>query len=368
MGKNLTKGVSYRLINKKTTDHKKKVFLIYDVPEFFNLDTSIIPENLKLHKIKQYPGFLIDLEAHRDLNGYMTSTFGKSSRYKLNKYKKRLEFSFDITYKMFYGEIAKTEYDWLFEQFKQLLQKRFSEKQTTNNNLDPGEWDFYYDVAYPMILEKKASLFVIYDGLTPIGITLNYFSDNVLFDAITVFDVDYAKFHVGSVTIMKLIEWSIEQKFKILDFSKGYFDYKKRWANKEYDFEYHIYYDATSIFSIGMAAAITNFFKLKQELRKRKLNEKLHQFTFLLKNKSNHNKTNVGHEFFEIEQNQSRDDMMEVDLGIPENHFLKTVVFDFLYLYNESYSDLSVFKKTDLENTLFLFHGKTANVKVQLLQ
>src|SRR5690606_33258209 len=266
-GRNHTKGISYILNDSTHNDFRKKAFLVYDVPEFFNVNTSITNKRLKIHKIKQYKGFLIDLKAHKNFDEYMLSTFKKSSRYKLNKYKKRLELCFNIKYKMLYGkETPKEEYDFVFEKFKELLEKRFSEKKVNNNNLNPKEWNFYYDVVYPMILEKKASLFVIYDGDIPIGVTLNYFSEDTVFDAITVFDIDYAKFHLGSVTIMKLIEWTIDNKFRYFDFSKGYFDYKKRWANKEYDFEYHLYYDKSSILSSTLARSIASYFKFKQYL------------------------------------------------------------------------------------------------------
>src|SRR5690606_13706658 len=145
-----------------TTDlgYKGKTMLLYDVPQFFDIDTDIPSKRLKVHKVKQYSGFLIDLDSYKGLNDYMTSTFSKSSRYKLNKYKKRLEASFDITYKMLLGNVPRGEYDMIFESFKSLLQKRFQEKQITNNNLDPKEWSFYHEVAYPMILEKQACLFV----------------------------------------------------------------------------------------------------------------------------------------------------------------------------------------------------------------
>jgi len=85
--------------------------------------------------------------------------------------------------------------------------------------MHPVEWEFYKEVAYPLILESKASLFVLYDNETPIAITYNYHSENIVFDAITVFDIDYIKY---------------------LDFSKRYFDYKKRICPIEYNFEYHV--------------------------------------------------------------------------------------------------------------------------------
>ena len=174
VGQTFTKGIDYKLELEKTGDYKKKTFLIYDVPEYFDVNTQT-GGTLGVHRSKQYPGFLIDVPQFKDLNGYLASTFSKSSRYKLKKYKKRFEASFDVRYVMYKGKISREAYDELFKCFRQLLEKRFDDKQITNNNLDPKEWQFYHEVTYPMLIEGKASLFVIYNGKTPIGVTLNFF-------------------------------------------------------------------------------------------------------------------------------------------------------------------------------------------------
>lgn len=366
-GKTLTKGIHYGVDTNRLDEVKKKAFLIYDVPDYFNCPLASEGGSMNTHKIKQYPGFLIELEEFSDLDSYLQATFKKSSRYKLKKYKKKLETCFDINYKMFYGKITHEEFDHVFNTFRSLLIKRFDAKEIYNNNLDKAEWDFYYEVAYPMILEKKASLFVIYDGDKPVAVTLCYFSDAILFDAITVFDIDYSKFHLGSTMIMKLIEWCLEHNRTTLDFSKGYFDYKKRWANKAYTFEYHIHYDSRSISSMFIATSIKLFFELKQYLRDKKLNEKLHRLTHFLKNNSNSKKINLEFALSEQVQNQSKEDIAEINLGQQQNQFLKPVVFDFLYLNNEAYRDLSVYKMDDSEHANFLFCGKTKNAVVTVL-
>ena len=363
-GKTHTKGINYTIDDTGVRDLKGKVVLIYDIPTFFNL-TETTQDRIKTYKIKQYPGFLINLESFKDLNEYMAATFKKSSRYKLKKYKNKLETCFDINYKMFYGEMSKEEYDFVFEAFKNLLIKRFNAKQESNNNLEKQEWDFYYEVAYPMILEKKAGLFVIYNGTQPIGVTLVYFSEDILFDAITVFDIDYSKFHLGSVTIMKLIAWSIEQKLKLFDFSKGYFDYKKRWATKQYDFEYHILYDSKSLIAKLIAIFIKIYFETKQFLRDKKVNEKLHEITFLLRNKNSSRRLKPTYEFFEVEEDYLEEELIEVNLGIDENDFLRALVFDFLYLNNEALKNLQLFKVI-AKNSDYLLKGKSKNLVVHL--
>ncbi|MEJ1222344.1 GNAT family N-acetyltransferase [Sediminicola sp. 1XM1-17] len=365
VGKTHTKGISYSINQKEPLELNNKVLLIYDVPTFFDLDLPALQSDYKLHRIKQYPGFLIHLDKYKDLGDYMSSSFSKSSRYKLNKYKKRLEESFDISYKMYFGDISRAQYDFIFGNFKSLLEKRFLDKGITNNNLDPKEWAFYYEVAYPLILERKASLFVIYEGTTPIGVTLNYFSENILFDAITVFDIDYEKFHLGSVTIMKLIEWSLENNIKIFDFSKGYFDYKKRWANEEYDFEYHLYYDTKSIRAKVIAQMILKYFSLKQILRDKKVNEKLHKLSFFLKGNKQENTPKITFEFSDVELEAEKLDLVDIDIKTPAYKYLTPLVFEFLYLNNEELKDIKV-QQVNNQKEVYIISGKTITRKATI--
>jgi len=369
IGKNHTKGVSYSCDDRNETDFKGKVFLIYDIPTYFDLGLYNDHKYLGLTKIKQYPGFLVDLKNYSDFDHYFSSTFSKSSRYKLNKYKKRLESCFDISYRMFFGAMDREQYDAIFGHFKLLLEKRFLDKGTTNNNLDPKEWNFYTEVAYPMILEKKASLFVIYNGDIPIGVTLNYFSETILFDAITVFDIDYEKFHLGSVTIMKLIEWSIDNKVECFDFSKGYFDYKKRWSSREYDFEYHVYYDRSSILSTTLARTIALYFNFKQYLRDKDLNTKFHDLTFRLRNRKTKEVESENYQFLPMEAETIKENYIAIGRDGNEWNRLKPIFFEFLYLNNESLKDLRI-KKNILENHKFVLEGreKKAMLTVQSIK
>ncbi|MCM4154267.1 GNAT family N-acetyltransferase [Arenibacter sp. N53] len=367
IGKNHTKGISYSLVPDQSTDFARGVFLIYDVPTFFNLKINNSNKKLGLIKIKQYQGFLVELLNYSDFNQYFSSAFSKSSRYKLNKYKKRLESCFDISYKMYYGAIDPDQYNTIFVHFKQLLEKRFLDKGTTNNNLDPKEWNFYTEVAYPMILEKKASLFVIYNGDTPIGVTLNYFSDTIVFDAITVFDIDYEKFHLGSVSIMKLIEWSINQKFKYFDFSKGHFDYKKRWANKEYYFEYHLYYDKSSIISSALGNTIALYFNLKQYFREKNLNVKFHKLTFWFRNLQAKKNENEKYFSMPIGDEINLEKYIEINRDSDEWIHLKANIFEFLYLNNSSEKDLKV-KKNTLDKNSFVLECNDRRVMLTMLK
>ena len=93
-GQNLTKGISYTLKKPAIGKFIKSVILIYDVPDYFNLNTHELPDHIEFHRIKQYPGYLTDLKKYKDLNEYLQSTFSKKRRVKLTRYNKRLELCF----------------------------------------------------------------------------------------------------------------------------------------------------------------------------------------------------------------------------------------------------------------------------------
>lgn len=355
-GQDLTKGVSYTTNETAATNFKNSAILIYDVPDYFDLKNTQIPNNIKRYSIKQYPGYLAELNRFQNFDEYFLQQFSRKSRAKLNRYQKRLELCFDITYKMYIGEISKSEYDLIFALFKEILEKRFAEKQTTNNNLQKKEWDFYQDVTYPLLLEKKAALFVVYQGKIPIGITLNYLSDAILFHGITSFDIDYSKFHLGKVMLKNLFKWSFENDIKTFDFSKGHFDYKTEWMTKKYDFEYHIFVNQSSLKSKIIGQTIKSFLKLKQYLREKEVNKKLHQLTYKIRGNKSLKSNNRSYSFSEIKQKYTDKELSKVDLQLKENLHLKLIINEFLFLNSEKFSDFKISKIKNTE-TEYLFKG-----------
>ena len=351
MGRTHTKGVYYEM-DSDALQKGSHIALIYDVPAYFECSVDNSTSRHSIKRAIQYPGYYIALKNFKDLNDYLQKKFSKSSRYKLKKFKKRLEHSFDINLKMFFGKVEKEKYDKLFNSFRELLEKRFTEKQEYNNNLDEKEWSFYKEVAYPLLLEKKAGLFVVFNGDQPIAITLNYFSSEIIFDAITVFDIDYFKFNLGFLNIMYLFEWGLSNDYKILDFSKGYFDYKERWSTHKYDFEYHIIYNSSSLISMVMANVLNGYFKLKQYLRTKNINKIFNNVRHQLQSSEtseilpNSNTTFTFEEF--DEQAYS---LREIDKNDPQ---LIKVLFEFLYLYQEMYKNVTIYRVLEDKTKLVL--------------
>ncbi len=362
-GKNLTKGINYELNGEFSKEAKGKTLFIYDVIDVLGKEAFLKKNAMGLYSVRQYPGFLIELGAYQTLDDFVSRTFKKSSRYKLRKYKKRLEECFNISFKAYNDELSKEGYDAIFDDFRRLLEKRFSEKKISNNNLAPKEWNFYKDVAYPMIKEKKATLFVLYNNDEAISITLAYMSENRVFDAITVFDIDYAKFHLGSIKIMYLIDWCLKNNWDVLDFSKGHFDYKLRWSNRKFDFHYHILYDKNSLWARILSFTLMHFFTFKQYLREKRFNESLYKLTYVLRNKK---EKYIDYSFLEWDGECTDGDLKPVDINTAEYAFLKGICNDFLYLHQEHVQNLNVLK-VDKTEDFFLLVGQNKKIGLKLM-
>ena len=165
------------LLNKNTNANNldPKVINISLFPSY--LKPVIINENdYYLKKIKHF--------------GFSSAGIIIDEKSKLKKTIQRLEESFDISYKYYYGEITPEKCDFLLNILHEMLKKRFNQKQIENNYI--LFWEEYIKDIYTLINKKKASLFVAYDKNKPINISLNYhISDTIMHSEINAFDIDY---------------------------------------------------------------------------------------------------------------------------------------------------------------------------------
>ncbi|WP_299336495.1 GNAT family N-acetyltransferase [uncultured Psychroserpens sp.] len=343
-GRNLTKGISYSLDYSKH-DYKGKTFLLYDVPAYFDLQEFKPPadSSLKLKTLFQYQGFLMDITNFNDQDEYINSRFSSKNRREFRSNKRRLEQCFDISYSFINEAMSQADFDVLFEQFYQLLSKRFADKQTNYHHLSSNKWNYYRELVFKMLQEQRASLLVIYNETTPIGITLNFHAEDILFETITVFDPDYYKFSIGKTSIIKLLEWCFEHNYRISDFSKGDFDYKHKWSNLVYDFNYHVLYDSKSLKSVVRAKYAETYYRLKLYLRKKKVNELYRKYKFLLKGKEK-DTSYQNFKFEKITDFTPSDAYSTIDFRSETYRFLKQFVYTFLFANPESVANIKVFK------------------------
>ncbi len=116
--------------------------------------------------------------------------------------------------------------------------------------------------------------------------------------------------------------------------------------------------------SKSIAFGLKTFFQLKQKLRDKHVNEKLHDLTFKFRNKNNLKQDQLRYSFSEIDKDLILDQWKTIDLKLPENSFLRKITFEFMYLNMENINELEVYKAIGTERK-YIFKGKS---KVSLLQ
>ncbi len=361
----ITNSFSDRLIfeNLNKEDSNVDILIVEDLPRYLKIERTKKPKHIKSCLIKHYPGFLMNFKDVKNLSDYLSQRFGKSSRYKLRREQRKLEHCFDISYKMFYGEMSKEEYDFIFEEFYNLLAVRSIEKGI-ENNINFEYKTAYYERVHQQIIDKKASFHVIYNGEKPIDVCLNFHVNNTLFQYIRTYDVAYSKFNTGYTDLMKQIQWCIENKVESISFSKGDFYWKRRWCNTVYDYDYEVFYNSLSlkaIVTVNKFRLIKSSIQLLRELNiikmyhaykdKRRLASKTESTTKI--------------EILESNYNLETLELTPIDFYSEEYNELRRLIFEFLYQSNEQEKDVVAYAIKDRPSCL-LIKGKKLNGIVSL--
>lgn len=365
---NTTNNENY--FNKITTSEKvskNKIYVVNHIPPYFDLKIhKELPFNL--YKISQLNGYLANLEGYTSIDNYLKDQFGSKSRSKMRMYLRRLETCFDIRYELFYGNIEKEEYEYLFGQLHDLIVRRFAQRGNTHESL--ANWKLLKKISYSMILNKEASLFVIYDNKKPIDICLNYHHQNILHNSIRSYDIDYSKFKLGYIDILKQIDWCIKNDYKIFDLSYGDLEYKRRWCNVTYQFEQHVLYNRNRFGKKIVAYIIVELLALKGTLKKYKVHIFYQKAKSLFKRKNKVSKVKLEEPVFQILEVTKillDENITKIDITKEEYSFLRKPTYDFQFLNTESSENVRVYKKND-QNEIFFIEGSKKLLKISLVK
>jgi len=329
----------------------RDIIVINNIPGY--LEARITPNigPYKLFKVHYLDGFLIDLDGLASLEDYLKFQFESKNRSKLRSVVKRLETCFDIRYKMYYGAITERKFHFLMDTLHAMISRRFIQRGDIHESLD--KWDYYKKSAREMILKKKASLFVIYDRDKPIGISLNYHYQNVLFGKIKSFDIDYSKFSPGSISLLKLIEWCLNENHTTFDLSHGNLAYKSSWSTSKYVFEHHVLYHYKK-WNIYLAAfAIFQILRLKATLKKKRVDLLYHKIKEkITRGSGQKQKTKDEKIIFEEISLESIDkkSVVPIDINQTEFAYLRKAVYDYQYANSEFSDNIEVYKHHNHHN------------------
>lgn len=340
------------------------IYIVNDIPPYLHLGVNDIDwEPFKIVKFNQFSGFLANLEGYQEIEGYMDAQFGAKSRSKMRSYLRRLETCFNIQYKIHYGEITTDEFQFLFDRCRLMIQQRFAQRGDTHESLK--DWDLIKKTAYSLILEKKASLFVISHDENPIDICFNYHHQNVMNNYIRSYDIAYSKFRLGYIDILKQLEWCFKNDHKIFDLGRGDLDYKRRWCNVVYDFEHHVFYHKNNLRKKIVAHAITKYYLLKEFLKKKGVHLLYHKIkgTYGKEQNSGSRSEDPIFEMADVPKDFVVHDMPKIDITVEEYGFLRKPVYDFQYTNFERTREVSVFKMAGVDNQ-YIIIGKRKKQKL----
>lgn len=330
------------------------LFPSYIQPEF-NLNTDV--EIIKIPQ-KKIIGYAILIKGHTDLETLFKTEYKKSFRANILRFVNKFEACFNANYKLFFGDITEEEYVFLMAKLHNMLTKRFDQRNDSNKVLT--NWNLYLDTTYNLIKEKKASLFVIYNNTTPVHICINHHFNNILFVSVPSYDINYAKFALGNISLYKLLEWSVNNNYEVMDMAQGYLEYKRRWSNLFYEFDHHIIYTKKN--TLGHISALIEIQKLyfKNFLKSKNID------TFIEKIKKQLRKKNVYSEEinYQLENTQLTNKSTKTIINIYSDvfNFLIIPINDFLYINKEHLDDLKVFEI--IKDKEYLLQGKQINQKL----
>lgn len=361
VGNKLTNGNFYE-ISKVENDYKGKTFLIRDIPSYYNLHKSN-SEELKIKSIFQYRGFTAKIGNYKNIEEYLRIIYKSNTRSKLRRNINRLESCFSVEYKMYFGVITDETYYSVFDSFYKLFEKRYVDKGEPCGELDPKVWAYYTELCLALIREEKGSLFVIYCDEVPVGITFSYHVNDILIEALTVFDIDYYRFNIGHTMILKMLDWSFKNNITLFDYTQGEFEYKKRWSDSNYNTYYHILYDSISLKSSLVANLLQVYFYSKRKFRELKLNTKYHKLKHKLFGTRSVNISPSTNFLIEVLSEDIPDFKNLESINFNDKYYttLRRSLYDFLYKNPELARSIKVYKQNG--NTYFA-QCKTSLLKI----
>ena len=336
------------------------------IPSYFKLETPLLRPKHKLIKYQRVDNFRINLDGFSNAEDYLENQMRSKSRSQLRSRTHRLETCFNIKYTLYYGQITKQEYDCLFNALELLIERRFNQRGDVYSLKD--KWKFIKEDTYQLILEKKASLFVIYDENKPIDICLNYHFQNIVQHLIRSYDIDYSKYGLGQIDIYKQIDWCFLNNFKIFDLMWGELAYKTRWSNEISIFEHHFIFKNDNPLKSLFVKILINLYKISDHIKQKSI------YKSLVKAKSNFTQNRKGKsekkdsviKFETISKMPLKDAITVININNESYKSLRKTVYDFQYIHFENTANIKVFKINSATNS-YIIQGTKSQIKVSII-
>jgi hypothetical protein len=349
-------------VNKNNTQLGKladRVFVVNFIPPYLDLKINKEKTPYRAFQVKPRTGFIIDLSQYSSADEYLKSHLGSKNRRNILSRLKRLESCFNINYKIYFGEMDKSEYAFLFEKFERMIGSRF--EQRGDEHVGFQRWDEYKESVYELIIKKRASLFVIYDNDKPIAINLNYHFENILDIAIPSYDIDYFKFGLGQIALVKQLEWCFENDYKRVDMRWGELPYKRLWCNAIMNYKCDVVYNKNNPIDMLIAFLVAKGVNIKKSLTDRKILPLNLNFTSRgTENTKPNNKVDSipAYTIEDLEELPLNEVLSLIDLNDKEFQFLRNPVYNYQYSHTLHSKDLKIYS-VNSQNMTYIIEGNS---------
>jgi hypothetical protein len=351
------------IINEKIKEIKGKgrgicVCVVNMIPPYFDLEINKENAHYKAFQVKYRTGYIIDLSQYSNVDEYLKSYLGSRHRKNILGRLNKLQSCFSIHYKVYFGEIDDLEFRVLFKELERMIRTRFEQRGEEHVGLK--RWDLYEENVYDLILNKRASLFVIYDDKKPIAISLSYHFENILDSAITSYDIDYAKFGLGNIELLQKLEWCFENNYKRLDMRWGELRYKRLWCNAIEEYNCDVVYN-NNLIAMPIAFAVAKLIIIKKLLLHHKILPLKFSFKLWDRQKSN---TNLEMEdapiyrTIDLDELPLKNEISAIDFNEKEYHFLLNPLYNYQYANSEHTRDIKIYRVID-EKGSYIVEGKS---------
>lgn len=347
-------------------------YLLSDLPGYFRLET---PSDIRTVSIDSYKGSYIRLSDYRDFDEYYRRKVSSKRRATLKSHERRLRHCLQVRHEIFFGSISKADYDALFAAFREMLERRFDQKQAYNSDL--RNWERYRESFYPLILKKQACISVLWHEDQPISFSVNLVHSQVIYGYLKSFDTDYSRFSLGFLEFNLLLKWAFDNGIKLFDLLKGQYEYKNKLTDGVYYFKRTVIFPKKSLPGVlrawFTAMQIKTVYAAVRFLKRFGVHVVVHKFISYkekILSRSTSNRHRESYVIRPVEQDWKPADLLPADL-LPADHlpveslhtdhrFLRKPVLEFLFRNKEKFREVTISRMND-EGRNFLIKGEKSS-------
>lgn len=235
------------------------------IPHYIPHSHLALKPSYKALYLPYHQGFYVDLSAYPDAEGYLRSQIGGRNLKKMRRLRRRLSGLGELRLDVYHGEMESETCTQLMNTMKSMISERFDQLGLEHTALQ--RWTDYESSILPMIKLRRASLMVLTQDNTIIGMGLNYHFNGVMDSAITTFKKGYEKYGIGQLMLWEKLRWAYANQWSLMDLRWGDLPHKRKLANRIIRYRAAVVYPKNAPLHFILALGLWLALRLKVRLK-----------------------------------------------------------------------------------------------------